>query len=96
MVIWSQPARADLKHIYDFVAEDSIFYARKVVQEINDKTDTLNALPGIGKMVLEIGRPNIKELSIYSYRILYEVKTNDAYILAIVHKRRDFKSEDLT
>ena len=95
MVIWSQPAKADLKHIHDFIARDSKHYAKKVVREIRDKADTLNTPPDIGKMVAEIGEPNIKELSIYSYRIMYEVKTSNAHILAVVHKRRDFKSEDL-
>ena len=95
MVIWSRPAEADLKHIHDFIAQDSKHYAKKVVQEIKDKADTLNTPPDIGKMVAEIGKPQIRELGIYSYRILYEVKTSHAYILAIVHKRRDFKPEDL-
>ena len=54
-----------------------------------------NTPPGIGKMVDEIGEPNIKELSIYSYRIMYEVKASNAHILAVVHKRRGFKAEDL-
>jgi plasmid stabilization system protein ParE len=66
MVIWSQPARADLKHIHDFIAEDSRHYAKKVVQDIRDKTDILEALPNSGKRVPEIGNPTIRELHIYS------------------------------
>lgn len=96
MVIWSQPARADLKHIHDFIAENSKYYAKKVVQEIKDKADTLDGPPNIGKMVAEIGKPSIRELGIYSYRILYELKASEAYVLAIVHKRRDFNPEDLS
>lgn len=60
-----------------------------------DKADTLNQPPDTGKMVSEIGNPNIKELGIYSYRVIYETTANDTYILAVVHKRRDFKVEDL-
>ncbi len=95
MVIWTQPAKVDLKHIHDFIAEDSKHYAKKVAQEIKDKADTLNQPPDIGKMVPEIGNPDIKELGIYSYRIMYETTANDTYVLAVVHKRRDFKAEDL-
>jgi len=95
MVIWSQPAKADLKHIHDFIAEDSKHYAKKVAQEIKDKADTLSQPPDIGKMVQEIGNANIKELGIYSYRIMYETTASDTYVLAVVHKRRDFKAEDL-
>ncbi len=74
MVIWTKPAIADLKHIHDFIAEDSKYYAKKVAQEIRDKTDILNRLPAMGKMVPEVGKPEIQELHIYSYRIIYEVK----------------------
>ena len=95
MVIWTKPARADLKHIHDFIAEDSKHYAKKVAQEIREKTDILNKLPEIGKMVPEVGKPEIQELHIYSYRIMYEVKNDTCYVLAVIHKRGDFSAEDL-
>ena len=96
MVIWSQPAKADLKHIHDFIAEDSKHYARKVAQDIREKPDTLlNELPNAGKMVPEIGNPAIRVLHIYSYRILDEVKADHCYVLAVIHKRQDFAPEDL-
>jgi plasmid stabilization system protein ParE len=34
MVVWSQPAKADLRNIHDFIARDSKFYAKKTTQEI--------------------------------------------------------------
>ncbi len=49
MVIWSQPARADLRSIHDFIAHDSHFYAQKVVQDIREKTDVLEQLPKAGR-----------------------------------------------
>lgn len=95
MVIWTKPARADLKHIHDFIAEDSKHYAKKVAQEIREKTDILNRLPNIGKMVPEVGNPEVQELHIYSYRIMYEVTDEQCYVLAVIHKRQDFSAEDL-
>ena len=95
MVIWSQPAIADLKHIHDFIAEDSKHYAKKVVEDIRNKTDILVDLPNAGKMVPEIGNPIIRELHIYSYRIMYEVQDNHPYVLTVIHKRRNFAPKDL-
>ena len=46
-------------------------------------------------MVAEIGDENVKELSLYSYRIIYEIRSEDVFILAVVHKRRDFIAEDI-
>ena len=34
MVKWTFPAKMDLKKIYDYIAEDSKYYARRVAQDI--------------------------------------------------------------
>jgi toxin ParE1/3/4 len=34
MVIWSDPAKVDLRSIHDFIAHDSRHYAKKVTQDI--------------------------------------------------------------
>jgi plasmid stabilization system protein ParE len=73
MVIWSKPAKADLRSIHDFIAHDSRHYAKKVTQDIAAKTDVLHELSRMGRMVPELGNENIRELSLYSYRILYEI-----------------------
>jgi plasmid stabilization system protein ParE len=95
MVIWSRPARADLRSIHDFIAHDSRFYAKKVVQDIREKTDILEQLPKAGKKVPELNDDQVRELSLYSYRIIYEIKKQRIFVLAVAHKRRDLKAEDI-
>ena len=92
MVKWSVPARNDLKQIHDYIAKDSEYYARNVIQEIVAKTETLTEHPEIGRIVPEIGDQNIRELIIYSYRLIFESSAADIEILAIIHGRRDFNS----
>ncbi|MGA8178678.1 MAG: type II toxin-antitoxin system RelE/ParE family toxin [Desulfobacterales bacterium] len=94
MVIWSIPARNDLKQIYEYIAKDSKYYATNVVENIVSKAENLNEFPEIGRIVPEIGDENVRELIIYSYRLIYEVIPNDVQILAIVHGKRDFPSLD--
>ena len=96
MVRWSQQAKKHLRHIFEFIADDSKHYASIVTQEIIQKSASLNELPHIGKMVPEVGNDKIREFSLYSYRILYEIVDSDIYVLAIIHKRRDFKAEDIS
>jgi len=38
MVIWADPAKSALRAIHDFIASDSKYYAKKVVQDIMDRT----------------------------------------------------------
>lgn len=90
MVKWTSTAKMDLKKIYSYIAEDSKYYARRVAQDIVEKTEGLNAFPEIGRIVPEINDKKIRELIIYSYRLIYEVKNDDVDILAIIHGKRDF------
>lgn len=94
-MIWSQPARADLRSIHDFIAHDSRFYAKKVVQDIRETTDVLEQLPRAGRRVAELDEEQVRELSLYSYRIIYESKDQCVFVLAVVHKRRDLKPEEI-
>jgi plasmid stabilization system protein ParE len=95
MVIWTQPAKADLRSIHDFIAHDSRHYAKKVVQDIREKTDILEQLPKRGKKIPELNDDQVRELSLYSYRIIYEIREQGIFVLAVAHKRRDLKSGDI-
>lgn len=90
MVKWSIPAKLDLKSIHDYIARDSKYYAKKVSQDIIEKTEILNNFPEIGRIVPEIDDANIRELFIYSYRLIYEVLPTDILILTVIHGRRNF------
>ena len=51
--------------------------------------------PRLGKSVVEIGEENVREINLYSYRIMYEVMPDIIYIHGVIHMRRNFKPEDL-
>ncbi len=93
MVTWADPAKADLKSLHDFIAHDSTHYAKKVSQDMVAKSDILDELPRLGRMVPEFEDPNVRELSIYSYRIIYEIKNEHIFVIAVIHKRQNLKPE---
>ncbi len=93
MVIWSDPAKADLRAIHNFIAHDSPHYAKKVTQDIVAKTDVLVSLPRMGRAAPELGNDAIRELSLYSYRIIYEITDLGVFVLAVIHKRRELRPE---
>ena len=64
MVIWSEPAKADPRSIHDFIARDSSHYAKKVTEDIAAKTDILDDLPRMGRVVPELNNEHIRELSL--------------------------------
>jgi len=90
MVKWTNLAKRDLKKIHDYIAEDSKFYAKQVTQDIIVKTDKLNDFPEIGRVVPDLQDSNIREMIIYSYRLIYEIKSGNIEILAVIHGKRNF------
>ena len=49
MVIWSLPAKIDLRSIHDFIANDSRHYAKKVNQDIREKNRDTEPATAAGK-----------------------------------------------
>jgi addiction module RelE/StbE family toxin len=92
MVIWSEPAKEDLRTIYEYIAHDSPVYAHQVVNNIIEKSETLKDFPAIGRIVPETNDDDIRELIIYSYRIIYENAKNDSIIHAVIHGKKDFNN----
>lgn len=93
MVKWSKIAIDDLRGIYDYISKDSVVYAKKVINEIINKTDYLEESPNIGRAVPELSNERIRELMIYSYRMIYQVENGDVEILTLVHSRKNFYLE---
>jgi len=91
MVIWTKPAKEDLNQIHDFISTDSKLYAGKVIEDVILRTQQIDKFPLSGRIVPEIQNENIREIFIYSYRLMYEFSGNDVYILTIVHGSRDFE-----
>jgi len=40
MVIWSDPAKEDLKTIHNYIAHDSLIYAQRVTADIIEETES--------------------------------------------------------
>jgi len=95
VVIWARQAVVDLRSIHDFIARDSRYYAKKVVHDIREIVDELNGLPKMGRIVPELNEEDVRELFLYSYRIIYEIKDEVIFVLAVVHQRRNLKDENI-
>lgn len=92
MVRWSYTSKMDLLQIYNFISKDSVYYAKKVVNDIVDKSEYLAMFPNMGRTVEEIGEEDVKEIVIYSYRMIYRVVKEGINVLAIVHGKRKLTS----
>lgn len=62
MVIWTPRARADLKAIHDYIANDSPQNAKKIVQRMTNKAETLMNLPKLGDLTSKTQDPQVREI----------------------------------
>jgi toxin ParE1/3/4 len=93
LVKWSSVARADLKDIHAFISRDSKYYANQVANEIIDKSEQLELFPNMGRMVEEFNDPNLREIIIYSYRLIYQITSEGLEVVTIVHCRRNYTGD---
>ncbi|MDP3040518.1 MAG: type II toxin-antitoxin system RelE/ParE family toxin [Deltaproteobacteria bacterium] len=91
-VIWSYEATDDLDALAEYIARDSSFYAAAFTQQVLDISRSLNVFPERGRIVPELGNPDIRELLIREYRLIYNIKQSRVVILALVHGARDLKA----
>ena len=90
-IVWSPEAVEDLESIAEYIERDSPFYAKAVVNKIFQSTEKLENFPKIGRIVPELGREDIRELIVYSYRLVYQVKKSQILIIAVIHGKRPFE-----
>jgi toxin ParE1/3/4 len=88
MVRWSLRARTDLKAIHDHIAKDAPMNARSVVREIVNRANLIDQTPRGGRKVPELDDESIRELPVYSWRVIYQLRDDTVFIVTLVHKRR--------
>lgn len=90
-VVWSRLALADVDSIAAYIARDSAAYASAVVKKILESTRILNRFPDSGRQVPEFQDRAIRELLVYSYRVIYRVSEEEVLVLAVIHGKRDLR-----
>jgi len=87
-IVWSSRAAQDLDSITEYIAADSPAYAGVVLKNIVNQTRILACFPQAGRKVPEFDDENIRELVVYSYRIIYRLRQDEALIVAVIHGKR--------
>ena len=88
-IVVTDTALNDLEDIENYISQDSTLIARRFISKIFDKIDLLYKYPIAGKPVPELNNPEIRELILNKYRIIYQiVNTHQIDVIRIVHGSR--------
>ena len=88
---WSRPAVAALNEALAFIAAESPQGASSVARAALESADSLATLAERGRVVPEIGRPTIREIFVFRYRMIYRVGSDRVTVIAFLHGARDFE-----
>jgi len=94
-VIWSPLAEARALEAVDYIAQDRPQAAAAWLEELLDRTATLDRFAKRGRLVAEIGHPAYRELLHAPYRIIYRVDPTQVVILTLRHSRRDWNESEV-
>ena len=90
-VAWTPEARRTLEEVIEFIAQDSRTGAIRVLEQALSAASSLETLAERGRVVPELGDPQIREVFVYRYRLMYRVSADSVAILVFIHGARDFE-----
>lgn len=89
-LIWSPQSFHDLISIRAYIAEDSQAYADLMVQRIVASVERLHMFPDSGRMVPERQSPELREIIVDKYRVVYRRSVASVEIATVFRGSRRF------
>ena len=83
-----EEALEDIESIANYIEKDSPTYAKSVVSKFFEKAERLQEFSELGRKVPEMNNPQIREIFVYSYRMIYKIEHTKILFIAVVHGRR--------
>ena len=94
-VIWSKESLDRLIEIEEFIAEDHSEKAAEFTDFIVSKSFLVEENPRIGRMVPEFSDPEIRELIIKGYRLVYRIGKARIDILTVFEGHRQIRKSEI-
>jgi antitoxin ParD1/3/4 len=85
-------AKEDVNDIWDYIADDSIEAADRVLDALDDAMVNVSKTPGIGHWREELTDKRHRFFLVYSYLIVYRHETKPLQIIRVLHAGRDLQS----
>jgi plasmid stabilization system protein ParE len=85
-------AKQDVNDIWEYIADDSIEAADRVLDALDNAMVKLAKSPGIGHWREELTDKRHRFFLVYSYLIVYRHETKPLQIIRVLHAARDVQS----
>jgi toxin ParE1/3/4 len=95
-VVWTETASNDLERAIEYIHQDSPGYALSFLYDTLERAKVLNLFPHGGRIVPEINDPNVREIFIHRYRLMYRIEEERVIIFTFVHGAINWNGQGIT
>ena len=95
IVIWAREALEKLSEIEEFIGTDNPERAETFINYLIERGESISQNPKIGRTVREILNPEIREIIVKKYRIVYRIKKDKIEILTVFEGHRLLRLDEL-
>jgi toxin ParE1/3/4 len=89
-IIWSPQSLRDIEAVRTYISADSPLYADRIVRRLVAAVDRLSSFPESGRVVPERNTPQIREVIVRPYRIVYRLRPGVVEIATVFRASRLF------
>ena len=94
-IIWTEQAVEKLEEFADRIARDKPNAALRWATKIQNSVENLKKFPMLGRQVPETKRPEIRELIVGKYRIIYRLDPDLVSIITVRHSTQLLKKSEI-
>lgn len=94
-LIWTGESLKRLIEIEDFIAENNPVEAEEFIDFLIERTELLSENPRMGRIVPEFSSPEIREIIVRNYRIVYRLKESIIEILTVFEGHRLIREDEI-
>jgi plasmid stabilization system protein ParE len=94
-LVWSQLAAGQVDEALAYIAADDAAAAGRWLEELLERVEALRRFPDAGRVVPELGRDDLRELLVGSYRVIYRRSEAAIEIAVVRHQARHFDEGEL-
>lgn len=84
-------AYKDLDEIWDFIADDNVAAADRLLEEIREAMRDISRFPSIGHRRPDLTRRPLRFHTVQSFLIVYAPDQDPLHVIAVLHGRRSPK-----
>ena len=87
----SREAEADLDEIWQYIAQDNLDAAERVLEELENAFRSLARMPHMGHRRTDVTKGDVLFWDVRPYVIVYQPEARPLDIVAVLHGRRNIK-----